>query len=59
MNKAKKLVKKVKFDFLREGEIGCVNVEVDCDSLEDLKEAFEFAKAASSLIPPTEKTENF
>ena len=59
MNKAKKLVKKVKFDFLREGEIGCVHVEVDCDGLEDLKEAVEFAKAASSLIPPTEKTENF
>ena len=43
MNKAKKLVKKVKFDFLREVEIGCVHVEVDCDGLEDLKEAIEFA----------------
>ena len=42
MNK-RKLIKNVRFDFLREGHIGCINIEVDCETIEDLKEAVEFA----------------
>ncbi|WP_166484842.1 hypothetical protein [Clostridium cuniculi] len=51
--KERKLIKNVRFDFLREGQIGCVHVEVDCETIEDLEEAIEFAKTASNLIPPT------
>ena len=47
----RKMVKKVRFDFLREGNIGCCHVEVDCQNVEDLKEALEFAKEASQLMP--------
>lgn len=46
------LIKRVRFDFLREGNIGCIHVDVDCKTVEDLKEALEFAKEASNLIPP-------
>lgn len=45
-------IKKVKFDFLRGGDIGCIHVEVNCNTIEDLKEAIAFAKEASKLIPP-------
>ncbi|MDB1935100.1 hypothetical protein PMY38_10045 [Clostridium tertium] len=56
MNK-RKLIKNVRFDFLREGHIGCIHIEVDCETIEDLKEAVEFAQIASNLVPPVgEKT---
>lgn len=54
----RKLVKKVKFDFLREGNIGCCHIEADCNTVEDLKEALEFAQEASQLIPPIGITVN-
>lgn len=50
-----KLIKKVQFDFLRAGNVGCIHVEANCKTVEDLKEALEFAKEASKLIPPAEE----
>lgn len=50
-----KLVKKVQFDFLRAGQVGCIHVEADCKTVEELKEALEFAKEASKLIPQTKE----
>lgn len=47
----RELIKKVRFDFLREGNIGCCHVEADCQTIDDLKEALEFAKQASQLMP--------
>lgn len=49
------LVKKVQFDFLREGHIGCIHVEANCKTKEELKEALDFAKEASKLIPPIDE----
>lgn len=46
----KDLIKNVRFDFLRDGEIGCLHVEADCFDIDDLKEAFKFAKEASALL---------
>ncbi|WP_338630735.1 hypothetical protein [Clostridium baratii] len=57
MENKKELIKKVQFDFLRAGQVGCVHVEADCKTVEDLKEALEFAKEASKLIPPISKHE--
>ena len=51
-----KIIKKVRFDFLRDGKIGCVHIDVDCVTIEDLKEALEFARDASNLIPPVGET---
>lgn len=55
IKKNKSLIKNVRFDFLREGQIGCIHVEVNCEDVEDLKEALAFAKEASNLIPPIGK----
>lgn len=46
------MVKKVKFDFLREGNIGCCHVEADCQTEDDLKEALAFAEKASRSMSP-------
>ena len=50
------LIKKVRFDFLRDGKIGCCHVEVDCQTKEDLEQALEFAKEASNLMPAIGET---
>lgn len=49
------LVKNVRFDFLRDGNIGCIHIEVNCENIEDFNEALEFAKTASNLIPPVKE----
>lgn len=46
------LIKNVRFDFLSGGNIGCIHIETNCKTIEELKEAIEFAKEASYLIPP-------
>ncbi|SHJ52308.1 hypothetical protein SAMN02745163_02062 [Clostridium cavendishii DSM 21758] len=56
MEEKNKLIKNVKFDFLRDGKIGCCHIEVNCETTEDLKEALEFARSASNLIPPIGET---
>ena len=33
IKKNKSLIKNVRFDFLREGQIGCIHVEVNCEDL--------------------------
>lgn len=50
------MVKKVRFDFLREGNIGACHIEADCETVDDLKEALEFAGQAANLIPPVGHT---
>lgn len=52
MDNEKTLIKKVRFDFLREGHIGCLHVDVDCETIDDLKKAIAFAEEASKLVPP-------
>lgn len=49
--KKKQLVKKVSFYFISEGRIGYMYVDAECNSIEDVKEALEFAEKASKLVP--------
>ncbi|XZM32309.1 hypothetical protein ACSXAY_10280 [Clostridium perfringens] len=51
MNKKIKLTKSVSFAFITKGNSGHLYVEADCKTKEDFKEALEFAKEASKLIP--------
>lgn len=56
MENKKELIKKVTFDLLREGNIGCVHIEADCQEIEDLRDVLDFAKEASEIMPPIGKT---
>lgn len=47
----KLLIKKVRFDFMTNGNFGACHVEADCQTKEDLKEVYEFTKELSNLIP--------
>lgn len=54
----KKLVKNVRFDFINNMGIGSVHIEADCETIEDFREALNFAEEASKIMPPSELTHN-
>lgn len=49
------MVKHIKFDFVNGAGIGCCHIDADCETVEDFKEALEFANEASRLMPQINK----
>lgn len=55
MSNKKKLIKKVSFSYITKGHIGFAQIEVNCRTKDDLKEALNFATRACTLIPQVRK----